>query len=396
LESSLALDKIIESSSKLERSTPLQAKVDILSTKARILNDLGFSARAQDVITEMKSFYEKEPPARLLSLELEMGFRHLPLEDFREEWGRLGRSEDEDVFKVYLLQRGMKPELTDSLLERTPRGALALKTFAVFESQKGKDKDILWRAVADLEALLKKVSEPRMEKIALHCYQAQLHPQEVQTLLEKAELELARWGSDTQGKWLFELWIKSLRGNVNLFSAENFRKIDISLRERWETWFKTTEKKQGRYVLKTIDGSSSVDKAPSQGHARAVTLIEDLGKVFLNGSLVEDFNRKSVLRQMLALFLEVFPDKLSKANLASALWGEIYSPQIHDARIYTSIQRLRALIDDSAIENWDGGYRWSPGCAFYFYRSQVEEKLGSHRVKTLILESLRKMSDSEN
>jgi hypothetical protein len=101
-----------------------------------------------------------------------------------------------------------------------------------------------------------------------------------------------------------------------------------------------------------------------------------------------------VLRQILSSLLDHYPNELSKSQLAPVIWGERYSSAQHDPRIYTSIQRLRQLIDTDCIESWKGGYRWTSKVPFALIKTAKGETLSAPRVQTLILQALHNFMKS--
>ena len=117
-------------------------------------------------------------------------------------------------------------------------------------------------------------------------------------------------------------------------------------------------------------------------------IFDHLGIVNYKGIELKEFHRKQVLRQILAFLIEVYPLGVNKNQLAPVIWGEPYSSVQHDARIYTSIQRLRQLIKSECIETWMSGYRWSPQISFALIKPTKLTVLSSSKVQIIILQTL--------
>jgi hypothetical protein len=122
--------------------------------------------------------------------------------------------------------------------------------------------------------------------------------------------------------------------------------------------------------------------------------LEHLGQVTFHGAELVEFHRKTVLRQILALLFEVFPSGLAKATIATTIWGEAYSPEMHDPRIYMNIKRLRALFGADAIESWNGAYRWNSRYTFAYVKSLEVKSLGQSKLQVLVVQALKNYQSS--
>ncbi|MFS4458380.1 hypothetical protein [Bdellovibrio sp. HCB2-146] len=373
-----ALNSITEASTRMTASTPQQARMDILTAKARILYDLGLESETQATLDQLSQVNLKDASDRRKALEIELGINSVDTEEFQELWVQLGRAATEDAYTIWLLERGSSKNIETSELLKTRRGRMAVLESQILTQVQENNLEALGAPLNELESHLSGVSQAFRVRLALLCLRAS---QDSSRWLEKARLEFSQLRLPKSDHDFFHAWLQEIQGD---------HKSKVPNHPRWGLWRPKKQVESERYRIKTEAATMSGADAPAKGHPHSVTLLEDLGRVFVNQEQVEDFNRKSVLRQLLALLFESYPDKLSKTNLAQGLWGESYEPQVHDARIYTNIQRLRALLGEKSIENWDGGYRWNPSVAFYYYKLHAQPQLGSHRVKTLILESLKK------
>lgn len=95
------------------------------------------------------------------------------------------------------------------------------------------------------------------------------------------------------------------------------------------------------------------------------------------GNMKIDFSDRAVMRTLLFLFLE-YPNKaFSKEELITRVWAETYNPIVHDTRIYTTIKRLRDLvegeIDKTLIDTIEGRYRLSKSINFGVLKRETEK-----------------------
>ncbi|MBT4793504.1 MAG: hypothetical protein HON90_18170 [Halobacteriovoraceae bacterium] len=77
------------------------------------------------------------------------------------------------------------------------------------------------------------------------------------------------------------------------------------------------------------------------------------------------------LYELLKLFCTSYPHSLPLEQIYQSVWGGEYNPEIHNTKIYTSINRLRSLITtkENKIEmimNNSEGYALSERCQFYY------------------------------
>ncbi|NCN95771.1 MAG: hypothetical protein GW917_03540 [Bdellovibrionales bacterium] len=81
--------------------------------------------------------------------------------------------------------------------------------------------------------------------------------------------------------------------------------------------------------------------------------------LFVKGQKIS-LDGRSVLSNLVRIFLQNYDSDLSKEGLALIAWKESYHPLYHDNRIYTSIKRLRQLINPKLgvdfIEARDSAY----------------------------------------
>ena len=129
-------------------------------------------------------------------------------------------------------------------------------------------------------------------------------------------------------------------------------------------------------ILKRVSEESSPDQGPK-------LMIDRERKVVIEGTLGEiHFDRRFVLLEILYL-LSGSPGKVfSKEDLVSKIWNESYNPMVHDSKVYTSISRLRKLIEPDFrhpvyVLNERDGYTFNPIVTFEEVRSRLRGPAGA-------------------
>ena len=91
--------------------------------------------------------------------------------------------------------------------------------------------------------------------------------------------------------------------------------------------------------------------------------------------------------------IESYPEAINKSDFSLQLWSESYNPAIHDARIYTTIQRVRKLLGDAtSIQTWLDGYRWSPNFSFKLVKDMKLKVSPQKSLQRNILKILENLS----
>jgi tetratricopeptide (TPR) repeat protein len=93
-----------------------------------------------------------------------------------------------------------------------------------------------------------------------------------------------------------------------------------------------------------------------------------------------DFKHRFVLLEILFLLAKNPGEPFNKDDLAMSIWKDEYNPLIHDKLIYTSISRLRKLIEPKGVKRkyilrGKDGYTFNPRVNARFYR---EDDVRSH------------------
>ena len=392
-----AFEDLSEAQNLARRSGTLKALGDILSLKARLYHWMGLDSQAEPLLLEIKD-KKLLTESGLRQLELEIQRDDLTLEEWLDRWGQLS-TEFSDFYWYVYLSRGGSPEETrqETELHRSFISSLALTFQQLFQTLQLDNETEISRALIQIENKLTHYHDARPERAVVHLVRGLLHKSSLRLeFFEKSSFELLRWACDPTRKIALQALVESLQSETlaDVFQLEAWRLLPVQEKERWRTLFNWVQKHtdQGfEYLENSLQGSRAINQIPQEFPPKCMIYIEPYHKIIKNKKTLANIQSRPVMRNTLSLILEVFPKSVSKATLASSVWGEPYDPRRHDSRIYTSIQRLRSEIGTHCILNWESGYRWNPEYPFFHYRSKHTKELGQHKVKSLILEIMRKM-----
>jgi GTPase SAR1 family protein len=395
-----ALANIVKALNFIPDAAPPRSSHSILQEQIGILISLGQYRKAEKIFTE--SLKNKA------SVPSQIEFSDLNFEEAQDQWRQSNKNKDNTEFQRFQLLHGQylneKPILH---LHKTPWGRWTLLENRLARNNKdGTDKEHYLKILDNMEYLLKDIPEDIPEKFMVKIFRwqiAKLHENsEPKSELDLVRSEIQNWAADQVIKApLLAICDSLLDSNFDLYNSldwQTSRQID---RARWIHWLlKKPKIESSNYTLLFIDETfllkknSIPDWNPVLSTDFDLALIEHLGMVYLKQKEIKEFHRKAVLRQLLAFILEIYPTEITKTQLANIIWGESYSPSSHDSRIYTSIQRLRQLIDPEMIESWNGGYRWNSKFRFSYVKSEQVQSIGLHKVQTLILQILQNYQKS--
>jgi tetratricopeptide (TPR) repeat protein len=363
--------------SQARRMQIKRAWEDCAFLKAKILLSSGQLERATQILGELKSTNLITQNASTYIHLLEK-YEYLTLDELLDAFPQTDKVDD-PFWKSTLLTKGYDLKNWKPV---TPREQLLDAELSLSKAQKAQDENLFKHSLMKIEHWLNRFPEPKFERIALYCAKAQQESQAEarQHWIEMAELEWERWNATTGSKNSLRQWIDSLKKNRT--PPAQFK---------WKNWIFQKEEISTDYQIITHQNKFTSSEKPSPSKTGA-SVDETAGEVFFKGKKITEFSKKPVLRQILIKLLESHPSSLSKAALSAAVWGESYSPQVHDSRIYTSVQRIRDLINDDCIENWEQGYRWNPKIAFQLVKTPFVKNRTEDRIQNLILDSLRKRS----
>ncbi len=379
----------------LNDKAPLEAQFDLLDIEFSTYFLIGSRDLAKKSLEQMKNLVGEESPLRLQqrlkSFELRFSSVELNVEDFEQKWRESWGDEEvahNQLFEFLQLGIYRVSETAEEDLKKYPLGQLRLIEFDLVKSMQETEDEFTWSLLADFESILHGTSEAMAEKVALNILQFHLQGESNRDFLDNAKLELIRWGCDEQVKRPLKAWIEGAERNCDPRDLSIWKKSAIGDRHRWSGWFnKFFKAKTEEFSMTTNEGShfSSAPLIIDQG----VTLRTDFNELYLDGNLHNAFLKRHHLRKIIGELMKAYPNALEKEALASLVWGEEYDPIIHDARIYTSVQRIRKHLGDSDyVQSLESGYRWDPRKPFCLVKSESQNTALLKRTQKLILQEL--------
>lgn len=394
-----ALSKIEFALQALGNHAPLPARVDAFIEQIRILLNLGLRNQAEKSIATLRTLVANHPTlqSRLRSLLLEVRAEKEASEAWLESSHAL--SPTSDCVALFHAYRGVQLGKDDEkIFKAHTLGSLARMERALTDALLNNERENAWSMIARMEKILVACGEARPEKISLLLLEASLseNPEEKLRFFDRAELELQRWGADETVKAPLRAWLESVKENRSPQTHPQWQKSSIGDQERWKRWWISFDrtKKQG-WILYSEEGIRESEERPVPTKSTLLYVVEHLAEVRWNGTAIDEFVRRHALRKLLCLLLEN-PHGVDKPSITSLVWGESYDPLVHDARIYTSVQRLRAIFGQhDAVQNWDRGYRWNPSIRFLLVRPRRENfGAAETRCQNLILQALDQSTKS--
>ncbi|MBF0206178.1 MAG: winged helix-turn-helix domain-containing protein [Oligoflexia bacterium] len=100
-----------------------------------------------------------------------------------------------------------------------------------------------------------------------------------------------------------------------------------------------------------------------------------------------DFKHRFILLEILYLLIQNLGRYFNKEDLAKAIWKDEYNPLIHDKLIYTSVSRLRKLIEPkrnsrSYIIRGQNGYTFNPRRKVRLHRdNEIDKKTNTYGIE---------------
>jgi hypothetical protein len=374
----------------IPEGAPPKSSHYLLQEKINILINLGKYREAERIFNEQLKLKS--------GARTKVEFSDPPFEEAQETWAKANKSEDNTDYLRFLLLHGQTISPSQSShFQKSLLGRWALLENKLASAVRApSDQENLLKIINQMEEILKQVSGQTSEKIALQLLRFQFKKfksaDEKQNEVELLRKEMQRWPADLILKSPLNAILETLTDDsLDLESHLDWKGARQIDRGRWINWLlKANKSNQKQFLLTTAEGKAEIDRWEDNiVDNYALVLIEHLGMVYFQNIEIKEFHRKAVLRQLLAFVLEIFPSEISKAQMAHIIWGEAYSPSLHDARIYTSIQRLRQLLTPEAIESWNGGYRWNTKLKFAYIKSRQNKAIGQHKIQTMILQVLQ-------
>lgn len=332
------------------------------------------------------------------SVEIRLEFVDISYDEALDIWTNDEKNKNYISYYRFLLKNGesLKEENTQ-IFQRSLRGRWSLlenKIMKLVLSEVNRDE--LLKFQYEMQDILLGLESDTLEKFLFEFYKIELmnsiseEDRKEKYLQLKQKIELSS----------FDFHLKLPILAILEFKVNKYQKIqDVDLwkscrsldQRRFLKWSNlTNHNKKMKFLLITNDSKLDIEQwSHDLTKDKDLVLIENIGNVIFNEKEITEFHRKPILRQFLAVILEVFPNEVTKNQLAHIIWSEAYSPSLHDARIYTSIQRLRQLINSESIVSWNAGYKWNDQFSFAYIKSLENKSLGQHKIRTLIIQAMQ-------
>lgn len=391
LEFQKALSFIDEAQGRLDGGMPQNSQLAILTARIRILGQLRLQTTLKESIQDLSDRFGKlqKPLIDLLSIETQLDYR--PVEDIVEKLEEETlKDEDTTYLDYYMLQRGVLPpgKKIESFLSEGLQAMSAALEFKIINAIQSRDIELVQSQVFELIGLLKSSNESSLVKIAASIFSLSMQTQKPERSFADLykDVQLGPW-TDSE-KSFFQGWLSCVQAGRLFDRAAQLKVASSKDIERWGLWVLNTEVQM--QVLVTNEGTMEIQAQDVDLNQPGIFLIERHNEVYFNGQAIPSFTKKPVLIQILSAILNSYPEHLSKSTLSSLLWPQAYDPSVHDARIYTSMQRIRDLLQDHVIENWKNGYRWSQKVPFAILKDNKATGLRHNRLQNLFVEFFKK------
>lgn len=411
LQLSQALHRIEQSIQRLSPSAPPGARFDSLYEWIKTLFMMGYKTKAVEHLHQLDALAPRENHnpyrARFESLHTLLDYAFGSNDEVADRTPPVGREhapEAEELFCIDLI-RGLRnphaaPQPSFSVESKEDsQKSLSLKLAetenSLTEALARRDFSEAWKWISQFEKLLEKTPDLIIEKLALLLLQRDIATNEEGRLHcdSRIQLLLPRVSSEADESALLLEWKRCSDNNSlgQLFQSVPWQKTPSGFRDRWSRWVRPlTKSKVKQWLVVNAQERTEVDEVTPIMLPDGLTALEHLAEIYWQGKRIVELSGKYNLRKLLLVLLEAQGEPLEKESLASLVWGENYNPMIHDARIYTSVQRLRALFGcEDVLLNWSRSYRWNLKYPFVLYRQQVDELKADSRCAALILKALK-------
>lgn len=282
------------------------------------------------------------------------------------------RKDREEALKYYLSAKSACDEvLQDASLSAKEKEDLVRDSFVIRYSLAVMEKDAkrYEEALAQTNALLAEISELTHGEKAQEY--AQLYSVEVVILILQGHCyrHLKDYSKALDCYWKAHAVLRSNRAWIAYYYVLlglGCTYLELGNEDRAKIFFDLVSDAVSDLELnalkKTLDRvSNSIVKGDQN-----ILMIDRERKVIIESTLGEvHFERRFVLLEILYLLASQPGKVFTKEDLVDKIWRENYNPLIHDSKVYTSISRLRKLIEPDFrrpiyILNERDGYAFNP------------------------------------
>ncbi|MBT3236130.1 MAG: tetratricopeptide repeat protein [Bdellovibrionales bacterium] len=138
--------------------------------------------------------------------------------------------------------------------------------------------------------------------------------------------------------------------------------------------------------FKRLDRLIQIEMDDIDDHNVGLYLDRTNRKIYEKSLGIIDFHHRFVLFEILYLLAKNAGESFDKDRLARSIWKDEYNPLIHDKLIYTSVSRLRKLVEPKGqgkykyILRGKDGYTFNPNVKICFHRDprrSLEKSIGN-------------------
>ncbi len=124
--------------------------------------------------------------------------------------------------------------------------------------------------------------------------------------------------------------------------------------------------KNERKIVTADEAIASIDEALRGNGPYANAFIVDGARQWIrlprknNASILIQIEKLPIQRKLLFALIAAYPNSVSKEDLVSQVWDELYNPLVHDTVLYRTVSRLRKLLGGRWISFESGALKLSP------------------------------------
>lgn len=387
-------------------SAPVYVRQDALVEKIRILLFLNWREAASRTLEKLKQLLgveqirirDKTIGVELRIIYMECQLPYMTIEEEIEGWERIevGKHDENyaarNLFHLGILQPGFEDRENPVKIL-----TLARTEFEITRALHQSDHQHALVALKQLETQCQHLDYPISETIAASLLRVSLarNHEDNRRLLDEIMQRIENWDTDQSAKYALIAWAKAEKQKRAPDDFMEWEKAPVRDQHRWRLWWEQLFKKQqSGYLIISRKEEVSCDDVPLPSCA-ALMLLEEQGEVWVQGKRVEQFTKRHQLKKLLAIFMEWYGRPIGKTEIASLLWGESYNPIIHDARIYTTIQRLRNLLGlTDIIRSHEQGYQLGSQIDFMLVRPVRIMGIKNPKNATLIIKAMESFAEN--
>lgn len=371
--------------SLIGKNSPFYSMRDIYCEKIRIslaLDQRILAEELYDKLLQKSMETNQQSDYQIRYLELELRSYDIPVDELLEIWSEIENRENEEAFGLSF--QILFSDKFDSVI-KTPFYEQFKLERELREMISTGDKALVLKQIQKIRKLI----SPSQQKIFLSFildilemnYLSKVDPDFISrldcTLMdENLKEQLRHWYGFSNG------------------SSDEKQSFDWSLLRRFDqnrikSFVNGPQGEAGESYDRYENGKHSLCSSIKENYKKSLKkyiFISELGELWYEGKVNEDLLKRNQLKELIVSFMKSFPDELTKEDITTLVWGENYDPLIHDARIYTAIQRTRSLLDDEVIIKGKEGYIWNHKKNFTLYvKKRCQKTMSNNRNQALIM-----------